>query len=291
MGELNMFTAKDVKLLREKTGCGMMECKKALTESNGDMNAAIDFLRKRGLSVAAKKSGRIAVEGLAVAYVNEENTTGVALEVNSETDFVSNNAEFKSFVKLCADTIMTTNPKTVDELLNVNLEEKGQKIGEILQDKILTIGENIKIRRFQRYDGVVYGYTHAGGKICVLVSFDVNPELIKNEAFNTFSKDIAMQIAATNPKYLSSDDIPTDVLDHEKNILKAQIIKDGKPENIAEKIVTGRMNKFFKEVCLFEQAFVKDDSINIKQYINNISKELGKDINIKSFVRFERGQN
>ena len=266
------FTAKDVKELREKTGCGMMDCKKALTSSNGDMAAAIDFLREKGLAAATKKSSRVAAEGLAMAYTNDEGTVGVA------------------FVKLCGETVIEKNPQSVEELLKLKTED-GKTIEEILQEKILTIGENIKIRRFKRFEGVVAGYVHAAGKIGVLVDFDVeNKEVTNTAIFKSFAKDVAMQIAAINPLYLVPEEIPADVIAHERKILKEQIVGDGKPENIAEKIVEGRIGKYYKEVCLMNQAFVKDGNLNIEQYTQNISKELGTNIKIVSFVRFEKGE-
>ncbi len=284
------FTAKDVKELREKTGCGMMDCKKALTSSNGDMAAAIDFLREKGLAAATKKSSRVAAEGLAMAYTNDEGTVGVAIEVNSETDFVAKNTDFQSFVKLCGETVIEKNPQSVEELLKLKTED-GKTIEEILQEKILTIGENIKIRRFKRFEGVVAGYVHAAGKIGVLVDFDVeNKEVTNTDIFKSFAKDVAMQIAAINPLYLVPEEIPADVIAHERKILKEQIVGDGKPENIAEKIVEGRIGKYYKEVCLMNQAFVKDGNVNIEQYTQNISKELGTNIKIVSFVRFEKGE-
>lgn len=284
------FTAKDVKELREKTGCGMMDCKKALTSSNGDMAAAIDFLREKGLAAATKKSSRVAAEGLAMAYTNDEGTVGVAIEVNSETDFVAKNTDFQSFVKLCGETVIEKNPQSVEELLKLKTED-GKTIEEILQEKILTIGENIKIRRFKRFEGVVAGYIHAAGKIGVLVDFDVeNKEVTNTDTFKSFAKDVAMQIAAINPLYLIPEEIPADVIAHERKILKEQIVGDGKPENIAEKIVEGRIGKYYKEVCLMNQAFVKDGNLNIEQYTQNISKELGTNIKIVSFVRFEKGE-
>lgn len=284
------FTAQDVKELREKTGCGMMDCKKALTSSNGDMQAAIDFLREKGLAAATKKSSRIAAEGLAMAYTNEDSSLGVAIEVNSETDFVAKNTEFQAFVKMCGEIVMEKNPSSVEELLAIKTAD-GKTVENILQEKILTIGENIKVRRFERFEGTVGGYVHAGGKIGVLVKFDVaDKSVVNSDAFRTFSKDIAMQIAAVNPLYLGKEDVPSDVIEHERKILKEQIVNDGKPENIAEKIVEGRIGKYFKEVCLTEQAFVKDGNLSVNQYVANTAKELGTEIKIISFVRFEKGQ-
>lgn len=284
------FTAQDVKSLREKTGCGMMDCKKALSESNGDMEKAIDFLREKGLAAATKKSSRVAAEGLAMAYTAEDSSVGVAIEVNSETDFVAKNADFQSFVKVCGETVMEKKPSTVEELLKITLSS-GKTVEELLQEKILTIGENLKIRRFQRFDGTVAGYVHAGGKIGVLVKFDIeNKDLSKTEEFKNYAKDVAMQIAAANPLYLNPSDVPAETIDHERKILKEQIVNDGKPENIAEKIVEGRIGKYYKEVCLNKQVFVKDSNFNIEEYTEKIAKDLGTRISISDFVRFEKGE-
>lgn len=284
------FTAKDVKELREKTGCGMMDCKKALTSSNGDMEKAIDFLREKGLAAAAKKSSRIAAEGLAMAYTNEDSSVGVAIEVNSETDFVAKNADFQAFVKLCAETVMKQKPASVEELLAAKTEN-GQTIEAALQEKILVIGENIKIRRFERLEGVVASYVHAGGKIGVLVKFDVaDKSVVSGEAFKTFAKDIAMQVAAASPAYLKREQVPAEVLEHEKKILKEQIVQGGAPEKVADKILEGKIGKYYKEVCLIDQPFVKDGHMSVADYVKNVSKELGTEIKIEAFVRFEKGQ-
>lgn len=284
------FTAKDVKELREKTGCGMMDCKKALTSSNGDMEKAIDFLREKGLAAAAKKSSRIAAEGLAMAYTNEDSSVGVAIEVNSETDFVAKNADFQAFVKLCAETVMKQKPASVEELLAAKTEN-GQTIEAALQEKILVIGENIKIRRFERLEGVVASYVHAGGKIGVLVKFDVaDKSVVSGEAFKIFAKDIAMQVAAASPAYLKREEVPAEVLEHEKKILKEQIVQGGAPEKVADKILEGKIGKYYKEVCLVDQPFVKDGHMSVADYAKNVSKELGTEIKIDAFVRFEKGQ-
>ncbi len=284
------FTARDVKELREKTGCGMMDCKKALESSDGDMAKAVDFLREKGLAAATKKSSRIAAEGLAVAYTNEEGTLGAAIEVNSETDFVAKNSDFQEFVKLCGETVMDKNPATVEDLLKITVNG-GKTIENILQEKILTIGENLKIRRFKRFEGVVSAYIHAAGKIGVLVNFEVaDSDVAKSNEFKLFAKDIAMQIAAANPLYLVPEEVPVDVLDHERKILKEQIINDGRPENIAEKIVEGRIGKYYKEICLLNQPFVKDGKLSVSDYTTETSKKLGTEIKIKAFVRFEKGE-
>ena len=284
------FTDKDVAALREKTGCGMMDCKKALTEANGDMDAAIDFLREKGLAAATKKAGRIAAEGVAYACTNEAGNVGVAIEVNAETDFVAKNADFQNFVKTCADTVMAQNPADVDALLTCKAADSELTVDELLKEKILTIGENIKIRRFQRFEGTVVSYIHGGGRIGVLVKFETSPEVAAKEGFQEYAKNIAMQVAAINPSYLDEASVPADVVEHEKKILTEQVIESGKPANIAEKIVVGRLGKFYKEVCLVEQAYVKDGDLSVKQYTENTAKELGGDIKIVAFVRFEKGE-
>lgn len=284
------ISTASVKELREKTGCGMMDCKKALTESNGDMEKAIDFLREKGLAAATKKSGRIAAEGVAMAYVNETSDVGVVIEVNAETDFVAKNADFQAFVKLCGETVIKSNPADVDALLSIKPEGNSLTVGELLQEKVLTIGENIKIRRFKRFEGIVSAYVHAGGKIGVMVNFDTDKSIVSSELFQTMAKDVAMQVAAVNPLYLDKESVPAETVEHEKKILKEQIVNDGKPESIAEKIVQGRMGKFFKEVCLLEQAFVKDADVSVSKYVSDIASKLGKEIKVVSFVRFEKGE-
>ena len=221
------FTAKDVKALREKTGCGMMDCKKALTEANGDMDVALDFLREQGLAKQAKKSGRIAAEGVAYAKTNADGTVGVVIEVNAETDFVAKNADFQAFVDTCAQTVMDNNPADVDALLALNASGADTTIADMLQEKVLTIGENIKIRRFARYEGSVAAYIHAAGRIGVLVNFDT--DVAANDGFAAYAKDIAMQIAAANPLFLNEAAVPADVIEHEKKILAEQVANEGKP--------------------------------------------------------------
>jgi len=284
------FTASDVKTLREKTGCGMMDCKKALSETNGDMDKAIDILREKGLAAATKKSGRIAAEGVAFALTNEQGNIGVVIEVNAETDFVAKNAEFNNFVETCAKTVIKENPKTVEELMACKAVGSDLTVEDLVREKILTIGENIKVRRFKRFDGAVSTYIHAGGRIGVMVKFDTTEETAQKEEFKLYAKDIAMQIAAVNPGYLNKESVPADVLEHEKKILTEQVINDGKPANIAEKIVMGRIGKFYKENCLVEQPFVKDGNITVAQYTDQIAKKLNSEIKIVDFVRFEKGE-
>lgn len=284
------FTAKDVATLRERTGCGMMDCKKALTESNGDMDAAVDILREKGLAAANKKSGRIAAEGVAYAQVNALGNVAVAVEINAETDFVAKNAEFQAFVKTVADTVEEQNPADVDALLNLTASGFDKKVDDLLKEKIQTIGENIKIRRFVRMEGPVVSYVHANGRIGVVVKFGTSAEIAAKPEFHEYAKNIAMQVAAANPSYLNEQAVPADVVEHEKKILTEQVINDGKPAAIAEKIVVGRLSKFFKDVCLVDQVYVKDSDKNVQQYTDSVAKELGGEISIEAFARFEKGE-
>ncbi len=286
------FTAQDVKTLREKTGCGMMDCKKALTEADGDMEKAIDVLREQGLAKAAKKASRIAAEGVAFACTNDDATKGVALEVNAETDFVAKNADFQAFVKTVADTVMAENPATVEELLTKTAAGTSVTVADLLQEKIQTIGENIIIRRFKLYEGAVSAYIHAGGKISVLVKFDT--DVAGKDGFAAYAKDIAMQVAAVNPLYLNKEDVPAEVLDHEKEIMIAQMKQDpkmaNKPEQVLEKIVMGKVGKYYEENCLNKQTFIKDNKASVEQYTAQTAKALGGNIVITEFVRFEKGE-
>lgn len=282
------FTAQDVKTLREITGCGMMECKKALTEADGDQDKAIELLRERGLAAAAKKASRIAAEGVVKAYVDEAKKVGVVIEVNAETDFVAKNAEFQAFVDTCAKTVVEANPADVDALNACKAVGSEMTISELTTEKIQTIGENIKIRRFARYEGAVATYIHAGGSIGVMVKFDT--DVADKEGFAEYGKDVAMQVVAANPSYLTEAEVPAEVLEKEKEILKVQAINEGKPEAIAEKMVQGRIKKFYKENCLIDQEFIKDGDQTIKSYTDAKAKELGGKIEIVSFVRFEKGE-
>ncbi len=282
------FTAQDVKTLREKTGCGMMDCKKALTQADGDMDAAVDILREQGLAKSAKKASRIAAEGIAFAETNGDATVGAVVEVNSETDFVAKNDDFQKFVKTVADTVIDKNPADVDALLAQTASGLDVTVAELLQEKILTIGENIKIRRFARYEGNVATYVHAGGKIGVMVNFET--DVADKEGFAEYGKDIAMQIAAINPSYLDKASVPDEVIEHEKAIMTEQVINEGKPEAIAQKIVMGKIGKYYEENCLVNQAFVKDSKLTVEQYTAEVAKKLGGSIKILDFVRFEKGE-
>ena len=272
-----MITANMVKELREATGAGMLDCKKALTETNGNMEEAITWLREKGISKAAKKQTRIAAEGLAKAKV--EGNKAVIVEVNSETDFVAKNEDFKTFVENVAKQVVEKNPKDVEELLaQESIEVPGKTVNEVLVDKIATIGENMNIRRFARFesDGLVEKYIHGDGKIAVLVNM--------SKGNSEVAKDVCMQIAAARPEYLNEQSVPTDRLEKEKEILKAQTMNEGKPEAIAEKIVQGRIGKFFSEVCLVDQAFVKNPDIKVSQLLKENDSE------IVEFARFEKGE-
>ena len=281
------FTAKDVQALRERTGCGMMDCKKALVEAEGDMDKAVDILREKGLAKVAKKAGRIAAEGAVLTYVDEAAKVGVVIEVNAETDFVAKNDSFQEFVKLAAETVAKQNPADVEALLSCTMSN-GQTVQDSLNEKIQTIGENIKVRRFARYEGVVSTYVHGGGRIGVMVKFDTTDAIAATDAFKAMAKDVAMQVAAANPSYLDEASVPAEVL--EKDILTEQVMAEGKPAQIAEKIVMGKLGKYYKENCLVDQPFIKDGDLSVAKFVANTAKELGGDIKVVSFVRFEKGE-
>ena len=274
-----MVTAALVKELREKTGAGMMDCKKALTETDGDLEKAAEFLREKGIAKAAKKSDRIAAEGIVEAYISEDGKKGAIVEVNSETDFVAKNEEFKTFVMDVAKQIVEKNPKDVEELLaQESISEAGKTVKEVLVGKIATIGENMNIRRFARFEseGLVEKYIHGDGKIAVLVNMKSGDKEV--------AKDICMQIAAARPEYLNEQSVPSERVEKEKEILKAQTMNEGKPEAIAEKIVQGRIGKFFSEICLVDQDFVKDPNMKVSQLLKE------KDAEVVEFARFEKGE-
>ncbi len=284
------FTAADVKNLRERTGCGMMDCKKALTESNGDFEKAVEYLREKGLAAATKKAGRIAADGMVYATVDKQAKIGVVVEVNSETDFVAKNEQFRAFVADLATVIMNENPQSVEELLAKTMPNSQETVEASLQEKILVIGENLKIRRFVRYEGPCVAYIHAGGTHGVLVKFDTTDEVFNKDGFEAYAKDVAMQIAAINPSFLAKEEVDSQTLEKEKEILTQQAINEGKTPEIAEKMVAGRISKYYKENCLLEQAFVKDDKQTIQSYTNATAKELGADIKVLAFTRFEKGE-
>ena len=274
-----MITASLVKELREKTGAGMMDCKKVLTETNGNLEEAMDLLRERGIAKAAKKSGRVASEGLVDCYISENGKIGAVVEVNSETDFVAKNEEFRGFVINVAKQIVNTNPKDIEALLAQPAEfEEGKTIQEALVGKIATIGENLSIRRFVRFEseGLVAKYIHGDGKIAVLVNMAKGTEEV--------AKDICMQIAAARPEYVKKEEVPQERVDKEMEILKLQTMNEGKPEAIAEKIVQGRIGKFYEEICLVDQAYVKEPSKKVSQLLTETGAE------VISFARFEKGE-
>lgn len=281
------ITAAAVKELREMTGCGMMDCKRALTEAEGDKDKAIEILREKGLAKAVKKAGRIASEGIVETYVNADSTVGSIIEVNSETDFVAKNDEFKSFVSTLAKIVAEKNPADVDALKALEYGN-GKTVDEALKEKIFTIGENMTIRRFARYEGNVVTYIHGGGRIGVMVNFDVEGE--KGDVFAETGKDIAMQVAAASAQYLNRESVPADVVEKEKEILTQQALNEGKPANIVEKMIIGRINKFYQEVCLVDQEFIKDGDLSVKKYLEQKGKEIGGKIEIKEYVRFEKGE-
>ena len=286
------FTAQDVKTLREKTGCGMMDCKKALTNADGDMDKAVDFLREQGLAKQAKKAGRIAAEGVAYACTNDDLSVGVVVEVNAETDFVAKNDSFMDFVKACANTIIEQNPANVEALLTLKATGSEQTIAEMLQEKVLTIGENIQIRRFERMEGACVAYVHAGGKIGVLVNFDT--DLAAKPEFVAYGKDVAMQVAAANPSYVDEAAVPAEVVAKEKEILLAQMANDpknaNKPDAVKQKMIEGKIKKYFKENCLVDQEFVKDGDMTVGQYTAKVAKDLGGEIKVIKFTHFVKGE-
>ena len=283
------FTAADVKKLREMTNVGMMDCKKALSENDGDMDKAIEWLREKGLAKAAKKSSRIAAEGMAYATVIDG--VGVVVEVNAETDFVGKNEKFVDFVKGVAATVAADAPADIEALKNCKYPGSELTVGEMIPEKVMVIGENIQIRRFARFpENFSVAYVHAGGKIGVLVNLEVSGGIDAT----VIGKDIAMQIAALNPRFWDKSQVSEDVLAEEKKILVAQMDNDekmaSKPLQVKEKIAAGKMNKFFEENCLLQQAFVKDGSVTVEQYMNSAAKALGGSVKFVDAVRFEKGE-
>ena len=290
------FTAQDVKELREMTGVGMMDCKRALSETNGDMDKAVAYLREHGLAAAQKKAGRIAAEG--VAYATVDNGVGVVVEVNSETDFVAKNETFIDFVKGVAEAVASCNPADVESLMAAKFPGLDKTITEQQQEMILVIGENISVRRFARYaEGFSIPYVHAGGKIGVIVNLDVSG-ISDMDAVTGLGKDIAMQIAAMRPLFLDADSVDSTTLDNEREIQlnkaieenKAKNLPDDKAREIAEKMVKGRINKYYEEVCLLEQAYVKENKITVLHHVQQVAKALGGQIKVCGFTRFEKGE-
>lgn len=271
------ITASQVKELRERTGAGMMDCKKALTETNGDMDAAIDYLRENGIAKAAKKADRIAAEG--ITYLATEGNKALVLEINSETDFVAKNEKFLDLVKVVADAILKNKPNSVEEALQVSAGS--ETVESIINNGIATIGEKLSLRRFEiltKTDADVFGtYSHMGGRIGVLT-------LVEGISEEEVAKDVAMHVAALNPKYLDETQVPQEELEHEKKILSEQALNEGKPANIVEKMIVGRLNKYLEEICLVKQKFVKDDSLTVEKFV---ASKGGK---LTTFVRYEVGE-
>ena len=289
------FTAADVKNLREATGVGMMDCKKALAASDGDMDKAIEWLREKGLAAAQKKAGRIAAEGMAYAWVCDECGVGSIVEVNAESDFVAKNDLFVEYVQNVAKVVAKENPADLDALFACKYPGSDKTVLEEQNDKVLVIGENIKVRRFGRYDtGVSIPYVHMGGRIAVLMNLTVGEGFEKNEKVVELGKDLAMQVAALNPQFLDKSQVSEEFIANEKRVRLLQAKEDPKnakkPDAIIEKIVMGGLNKYFSEICLLQQPFVKDDKVSVEQHVANVAKELGTTITVNGYIRFEKGE-
>ena len=286
------ITAALVKELREMTGAGMMECKKALTEAEGDVEKAVDVLRTRGLAAVAKKAGRATNEGTVMALIAEDGKAGALVELNCETDFVGMNEKFKAYAEKIAKAVLANKPADLDVLKASEIE--GETVEAVVTDAIHTLGENIQLSRFAyaaQEDGAVASYIHGGGKIGVLVEFKLgDAALATNDDFKKYGRDIAMQVAAASPVSATRDSVDPAVVEHEMSIYKAQAAESGKPENIQEKIATGRMEKFYKENCLTEQAYVKNPDQSVNQYTAEVAKQLGTTIEIVNFTRFMLGE-
>ena len=287
------ISAKDVMELRKQTDCGMMECKKALTEADGNFEKAIEILRERGLATAAKKASRVAAEGMVYADYCPACKVGVVIEVNAETDFVAKNDKFVAFVKEATQVIMKQNPADVEALMACKAES-GETVDEALKNLILVIKENIKVRRFVRYEGVCSAYVHGGGTHGILVNFETTNGIDAKDEFVAYGKDIAMQVAAANPSYVDEASVPAEVVAKEKEIMLAQMAGDpktaNKPDAVKQKMIEGKIKKFFKENCLVDQEFVKDGDLSVAQYTAKVAKDLGGDIKIVKFTRFQKGE-
>ena len=286
------ITAGMVKELREMTGAGMMDCKKALTETNGDMDAAVEFLRKNGQAKAEKKAGRIAAEGIVKTVVKDDKVAAI-VEVNSETDFVAKNDEFQGFVDAVVNQVADNDPADMDAFMaEAWAADPSKTVKDALVEKIAVIGENLNIRRFERVNaenGCVVSYIHGGGRIGVLVVADTD---VVNDEIKTCLKNVAMQVAAMSPKYVSRDEVSQEYMDHEKEILLAQAKKENpeKPDNIIEKMIIGRLNKEMKEICLLDQVYVQDSDLTVAKYVDKVAKENNANLAVKKFIRFETGE-
>jgi len=290
--QMAAVTAGMVKELRELTGAGMMDCKKALAETDGDMAKAVEFLREKGLAAASKKAGRIAAEGVVTTVVSEDGKSGAIVEVNSETDFVAKNAQFQNYVADVATQVLTSQATDMEGFLaEAWTQDNSLTVAQALSSQIAVIGENMNIRRYEKIvtDGVVVDYIHGGGRIGVLIEADTE---VVNDTVKEALKNIAMQIAALTPKYVKRDEIPQDFIDHEMEILKVQAKNENpdKPDNILEKMIVGRLNKELKEFCLVDQAYVKDGDLTVGKYLEQVSKEVGGKVDVKKFIRFETGE-
>ena len=277
---------QDVKELRDMTGCGLSDCKKALEEADGNRDEAVKILREKGLAKAAKKAGRIAAEGVVKAKV--DGTKGVIVEINIETDFAAKTDKFLEVVETITDTILANDVADVEALNNVTVSGGSMTVKEYMTDKIATIGENINIRRFTKMDGTLVAYMHDGGRIGTLVKIATDKP--DNAEVLACGKNVALQITAMNAQYTDKDSVPADVIANEKEVQQKLVEQEGKPANVAEKIVEGRLRKFYEEVCLLDQKYFKDDSMNIAKYIDSVAKEQGASLKIESFVRYERGE-
>ncbi|MDR1668875.1 MAG: translation elongation factor Ts [Oscillospiraceae bacterium] len=288
------FTAKDVQTLREMTGVGMMDCKKALTETDGNMDKAVETLREKGMAAAAKKASRIAADGMCYAAVSEEDGSAAIIECNSETDFVAKNEQFIGFVKAVAGAVIRDNPADI-EALKESDAGNGRTVGAALTDLVLKIGENIQIRRFERYaEPANAAYVHMGGKIGVLVHMDVSENLKGSPAVTELGRDVAMQIAAMRPLWLDENDADANTVAKEREILTAQVKQDeknaGKPDAVVEKIVEGRVRKYLADVCLLMQPYVKENKLTVAQHVAEVAKSLGGEIKVTRFTRYEKGE-
>ena len=279
-------TAQDVKELRDMTGCGMMDCKRALVEADGNRDEAVKILREKGLAKAAKKAGRIAAEGVVKTKVNGDN--GVIVEINCETDFCAKSDKFLEVVEVIADTILANDVADVEALNNVTAVGTNMTVSEYFTDKIATIGENMNIRRFTKLNGTLVSYMHDGGRIGTLLKIATDKP--DNAEVLACGKNVALQITAMNAQYVDKDSVPADVIANEKEVQQKLVEQEGKPANVAEKIVEGRLRKFYEEVCLLDQKYFKDDTMSIAKYIESVAKEQGASIKVDSFIRYERGE-
>ncbi len=289
---MGKVSVQDIKSLMKSTGVGMMDCKKALEETNGDMEQAVVILREKGLATQAKKADRVAAEGIVMALTNDDHTVGAVVEVNIETDFAANNEKFRKFVDDVAKTIIEQNPSDLEALNAMTISGGTATVADTLSELFISIREKMEIRRFKRMEGIVVPYVHDGGKIGVMVNLAT--EAGATAAVLAAGKDCALQAAAMNPPYLKREDVPDSALEEEKKIMLAQMAEDpkmaAKPEQVREKIVMGKIGKYYSENCLIEQTFVKDNSLTVQKYLDTVAKEAGSPITISEFVRFERGE-